>query len=265
MNDSLEIKPVKALNIKDDCDFHPNLPCIQRNNGSLIIIVAPTGTGKSTLINNLIYNKAMWGRTQKRPNGAFDEVYVWSPSIYLDDTSRFMLEDFVCRDTFKDEDLEIIKANQLLLDKEDRGKLMLIIDDSVGLDVMKTKSALTYWATRYRHMNANIMLSVQNYRACNSIVRNNAKCIIMMYGIYNRRELEKVEDEVGDLYKGTLLYCYKKYCNKKFQFLTLYPRELPIRMLLNFTTEINWKKHVKDAKNFKIEDYESDGDEEVME
>ena len=258
----LEIKPVKRLEIKDDiADLHPNLPCIQRNNGSLIIIVAPTGTGKSTLINNLVYNKSMWGRTQKHPQGRFDEVYVWSPSIYLDDTSRFMLEDFVCRDTFKDEDLETIKENQLLLEKEQRGKLLLIIDDSVGLDVLKAKSALTYWATRNRHMNANIIVSVQNYRACNSIVRNNAKCIIIMNGVYNMRELEKLNDEVGDIYRGTLLYCYKKYINKKFMFMTLYPRELPVRMLINFTTEINWKQHVKDAKNFKIDEYESDEEE----
>lgn len=255
----LEIKPVKRVEIRDDdMDFHPNLPQISRNNGSLIIIVAPTSTGKTTLINNLVYNKNMWGRTKERPNGAFDSVMVWSPSIYLDDTSRFMLNDFVCSDTFKDQDLETLKENQLLLPKEERGKLLLIIDDSVGLDVLKMKSSLTYWATRHRHLNASIILSVQNYRACNSIIRNNAKCVIIMYGVYNMKELQKLEDELSDVYKGTLLYCYKKYCNKKFQFLTLYPREMPVRMLLNFSQEIDWKKEVKNARNFKIDDYNSD-------
>jgi hypothetical protein len=122
----LEIKPVKAVDIRDDDNFHPNLPKIGRNNGSLIIIVAPTSTGKTTLINNLVYNKNMWGRTKERPNGAFDSVMVWSPSIYLDDTSRFMLNDFVCSDTFKDQDLETLKENQLLLPKEERGKLVII-------------------------------------------------------------------------------------------------------------------------------------------
>jgi hypothetical protein len=31
-------------------------------------------------------------------------------------------------------------------------------------------------------------------------------------------------------------------------------------MILNFTTEIDWKKEVKNAKNFKLEQYESDND-----
>ena len=264
MDKSLEIKPVKAIQINDKEKYHPNLPCIQRNNGSLIIIVAPTGTGKTTLINNLLYNKNMWGRSENRPNGAFDAVYIWSPSIYLDDSARFMIEDFNCSDTFKNDDLDNIKANQLILPKEERGKIMLVIDDSVGLDVLKNKSSLTYYATRNRHLNANIIVSVQNYRACNSILRNNCKCLIMLNGIYNEKELEKIDEEIGDLYRGTLMYCYKKYANKKFSFITIYPREVPARIIQNFTTEIDWKKHIKEARNFNYAEYESDQDDDEI-
>ena len=264
MSDSnLEIKPVKRLEINDNKNYHANLPSIKRNDGSLILLIGPTASGKSTLIQNLMYNKNMFGRNDQNPNGAFDGVFVFSPSIYLDDTSRFMIEDFTCSDVFRNDDLENIKQNQLMLPKEERGKIMIIVDDSVGLDVLKNKSALTYYATRNRHLNANIIVSVQNYRACNSVLRNNAKCLIMMNGIYNSKELEKIQDEVGDCFRGTLLYCYKKYANKKFKFLTLYPREVPARMILNFTTEINWKSHVKDSKNFDFENYDSENDNDI--
>ena len=135
---------------------------------------------------------------------------------------------------------------------------MIIVDDSVGLDVLKTKSSYTYWQTRYRHMNSNLITSIQNYKAANTIMRNNCNCIILMYGIYNTNELYKLHEELGDVFRGTLLYCYKKFCREKYSFLTLYPRRVPAVMMLNFEEEINFKEYQSLAKNFKVEDFESD-------
>jgi hypothetical protein len=82
----------------------------------------------------------------------------------------------------------------------------------------------------------------------------------MLNGIYNEKELEKINEEIGDLYRGTLLFCYKKYANKKFSFITIYPREVPARIIQNFTTEIDWKKHIKESRNFNYAEYESDNE-----
>ena len=147
-----------------------------------------------------------------------------------------------------------------MLEKEKRSRLCIVVDDSVGLDVLKLKSPYTYWSTRYRHMNANLITSVQNYKACNTIMRNNANCIILMYGIYNVNELAKINDELGDIYRGTLLYCYKKFCREKYSFLTLYPRRVPAQMYSNFEEEIDYKQYQSVAKNFKVDEYESDED-----
>ena len=259
----LTIYPVKPLDIADDAkDLDPRLPEITRNHGSSILLVGPTGSGKSSVITNLLLNKNMWGRTKTRPRGCFDQVIIFSPSIFLDDTSRFLADSFDCYDTFKSDILEGLKESQLMLEKHKRNRLCIVVDDSVGLDVLKTKSAYTYYNTRYRHINANLITSVQNYKACNTIMRNNANCIIMMYGIYNVNELQKLQDELGDVYRGTLLYCYKRFCREKYSFLTLYPRRVPAVMMLNFEEEIDYKKYVKEAKSFKIDDFDSDEEED---
>ena len=257
----LTIYPVKSLDIADDSkDLDPRLPEITRNHGSSILIIGTTGSGKSSVINNLLLNKNMWGRSKKYPRGRFDQVVIFSPSIYLDDTSRFLTECFDCYDIFDAKILEGLKESQLMLEKEKRNRLCMVVDDSVGLDVLKTKSAYTYYNTRYRHINANLITSVQNYKACNTIMRNNCNCVILMHGIYNITELQKISDELSDIYRGTLLYCYKKFCKEKYSFLTLYPRRMPAQMYSNFEDEIDFKKYQGIAKNFKIEDYESDAD-----
>ncbi len=262
----LTIYPVKSLDIADDSkDLDPRLPEITRNHGSSILIVGTTGSGKSSVINNLLLNRNMWGRSKTRPRGCFDRVIVFSPSIYLDDTSRFLLDSFDCYDTFDGKILENLKESQLMLEKEKRNRLCIVVDDSVGLDVLKTKSSYTYWNTRYRHVNANLITSVQNYKACNTIMRNNCNCIILMFGIFNINELQKLQDELGDIYRGTLLYCYKKLCKEKYSFLTLYPRRMPAQMYLNFEQEIDFKQYQSVAKNFKVEDYESDESDEDSE
>jgi GTPase SAR1 family protein len=251
-NGDLTVKSIIPLEIEDD-DYNPVLPSIKRNSGSLILLVGTTNSGKTTLINNLLLNKNMWGRRPNQPQGAFENVSIFSPSLYLDDSCRFLVENFDCYSSFQDEIIEQMKARQLALPKDKRPKQMIVIDDSVGL--IERNSSVNYLGTRYRHFNCNMIMSVQSFRACSPIMRVNANCVILMSGIMNSRELEKIDEEYGDIYKRTLLYCYAKFASKKYEFIYLKCRENPPEMYKNFTEQIDYNKYKKIGKKFKIDDF----------
>ena len=251
-NGDLTVKSIIPLEIEDD-DYNPVLPSIKRNSGSLILLVGTTNSGKTTLINNLLLNKNMWGRRPNQPQGAFENVSIFSPSLYLDDSCRFLVENFDCYSSFQDEIIEQMKARQLALPKYKRPKQMIVIDDSVGL--IERNSSVNYLGTRYRHFNCNMIMSVQSFRACSPIMRVNANCVILMSGIMNSRELEKIDEEYGDIYKRTLLYCYAKFASKKYEFIYLKCRENPPEMYKNFTEQIDYNKYKKIGKKFKIDDF----------
>ena len=244
----LTIRPIKPVDINDNDDYHPHLPSIKRNSGSLILLVGTTNSGKTTLINNLLLNSNFWGRRKNSVSGAFEEVFMFSPSLYLDDSCRFLTEHFNCYTDYDkiDSVLNNIKTQQLSIPKEKRPRLMLIFDDSVGL--IERNGSVNYLATRYRHANSNMIMSIQSFRAASPIMRVNANYLIMMQGIMNEKELEKINDEYGDIYKQTLLYCYKKYASKKYDFIACDMRSNPPHMYQGFHTEINYKQHVQDAK-----------------
>ena len=260
--DDLTIRPVKPVPIKDNDIYHPHLPSIKRNSGSLILLVGTTNSGKTTLINNLLLNSNFWGRRKGSVMGAFENVYLFSPSLYLDDSTRFLVENFDCKTDYNEIDKTIngIRTAQLSLPKEKRPRLMMVLDDGVGL--IERNSNVNFLATRYRHFNLNMIMSVQSFRACSPVMRVNANYLVLMNGIMNTKELEKIEEEYGDIFKGTLLYCYKKYCPKKYDFIAMKLRENPPKMYRGFSEEINWKKHRVEAKNFKFDDFDSDDDSE---
>ena len=71
--DTLDIKPINMIDYtcKQSKPTHlPNVPL-------RIILLAPSGSGKTVLLTNLILNQY---------RGCFERIYVFSPSIDLDNT-----------------------------------------------------------------------------------------------------------------------------------------------------------------------------------
>ena len=110
----------KILAIKDDDNqkakyHHPHLPDVGvgvKGKGSCLLLLSPRQTGKSTVASNLFLNPAFFG---EKANGEkfFDEIYVISPTINLDRSSRFLKKRCVCFDTYHPDIIQGILENQL--------------------------------------------------------------------------------------------------------------------------------------------------------
>jgi polynucleotide 5'-kinase involved in rRNA processing len=256
LDTDLTIKPIQPVEIKEKRKYNPVLPSIMRNRGSILLLIGSQNSGKTTIINNLLLSKSFWGGK----NSAFDNVYIFCPSVELDDGYRFLRENFECYSEYKAEYLENIKKTQMLFDKKDRPKIMIVIDDGSGL--IDRNSTFNHYLTRFRHYNSNIILSIQNFKSLSPIARSNASDVVLMNGIVNDKEMEKIEDEYDGMFKGTLKKMYQKYTAKPYSFLYLKVRKNPPEMYQNFTKKIDWKKFAKKSID---DDINSDSENEDIE
>jgi hypothetical protein len=244
---SLDIQPVRPMEIRDKKQYHPHLPSIGNNRGSLLLLLGSQNSGKTTIVNNLLLSKNFWGGKDNAFDGG---VFIFNPSVELDDSCRFLREHFECYTEYKDEYLEEIKNRQKQFPKDKMPKICIVADDSSGLLTNK----FFHFLTRFRHFNATVILSIQAFKSLAPIARANANAVILMNGIVNFKELEKIDDEYGSQMKNTLMYMYSKFANKPYSFLYLKLRKNPAEAYQNFTKKINWKSLIKVARNYKITD-----------
>ena len=162
-------------------------------------IFAPPACGKSTLISNIVFKNDYFP-----PNGALEYfdggIVVISPSIFLDESSRFLLKYCKCYDEYNDDILKNIMDNQKETPKEDRKKILIIIDDC--LNMAKRNSILNTLPSRYRHYSLNIIFSCQKWTGIDSKVRAQFSHLFIMSPYPNMKELNSIFDVYGDIYGG---------------------------------------------------------------
>tara|TARA_R110002020_G_scaffold172679_2_gene363064 strand:+ start:2420 stop:3217 length:798 start_codon:yes stop_codon:yes gene_type:complete len=229
-----EILPVKALPDEDDRPLHPNLP----HPPALLLMIAPIRCGKSTIVSNLLLNSNFFGQE------FFDETIVFSPTIHNDKTSRFLRKHATCYDTYSDDILDsIIQDQSSYEDKSMRPSIALILDDVIG--VFKGKQGreplINSLASRFRHYGIDLLLmSSQNYRRVNPVIRSNATHMIIGSPFPNVKELTKIFEEMGDSFggAGNMESIYRRATPNKYDFLYLDLTENPPKAYRNFTEQI---------------------------
>jgi len=236
MDADLTILPVKDDPTKHKLKYaiHPNLPDI--STGQLGLLVGKVKSGKGVLISNLLMNKNFY-------KDQFQMVYIISPTIYSDKTSRFLKDAFpnTIYDKYSDKVIEDIIKYQESYDKSERPFIAVIADDIVGSlsnSISNKPYSLYSLLARYRHYNIGLMLiATQNLRSVPAIARANAS-FVMLSRTSNQKELEKITEEFGESFgsQKNFLKLYNDATKEPYSWCYLDFNHVQPKLYKNFTT-----------------------------
>jgi len=194
------------------------------------LILGPSGSGKGILLQNLILDVY---------KNCFERIYIWSPSIDIDQTWRPVkqyIEKEMKVNTEKEkcffneyhpEDLErVITQQHKIADyqkKQDHSKIyqiLIIVDDFADSPEMSRHSKLLHSLfTRGRHSFISSIVSTQKFRSISTIIRVNAT-ELYVFKLRNQGDLDAFVDEVSAVTdKKTLLDMYQLATHEPFSFL----------------------------------------------
>ena len=194
------------------------------------IVLGPSGCGKGILLQNLILDVY---------KNCFERIYIWSPSIDIDQTWRPVkqyIEKELKVNTEKEkcffneyhaEDLEkIIQQQHKIADyqkKQDHHKIyqiLIIVDDFADEANFTRHSKLLHGLfTRGRHSFISSIVATQKFKAINNIIRVNATDLYV-FKLRNQGDLDAFLDEVSAVAdKKMILEMYQLATQEPYSFL----------------------------------------------
>ena len=145
---------------------------------------------------------------------------------------------FDCEDHYSDDMITDLIESQKKYEDFDRPQIGLILDDILTKDFKKS-NAVSFLATRFRHYGIGLLaFTTQSFRAVSGLIRNNATDVIIMKQ-QNSKELEKINEEYGDLFPNIFMDLYKKAIeDQPYSFLYLDIQTSPATAYVRFETKI---------------------------
>ena len=194
------------------------------------MLVGPSGSGKTVLLTNMILDIYKC---------CFSRIYIWSPSIEVDNTWRPVKNHI--RDNIKPNDKEtyyldsyepseleaVINTQKKAVDyqKEQKHKdlyqILLVIDDFADDTNFTRKPQLLHQLyIRGRHYMISTITSTQVYKQISQIVRK-SMTHLCIYRLRNYGDLESiVEEKLSAVYdKKTLLQIYHEAVDEPYSYL----------------------------------------------
>jgi hypothetical protein len=200
--------------------LHPLLP----KPPFYMLMVAPSGVGKTTLLMNMICRKEYYGKK-------FDEdhVLVWSSTKDLDPTwSSPWLNGIVDRDNifneFSQEHLqEVVDHIKKEREQNDHKPYLFIFDDMITEGICSTNpwmvgmlEKLSMWG---RHVGISTVILSQKYSMISKKIRLRDTVDWIIFRVSKEEEKEITEEQCGRLDKDMFTRVYQHATNEKFSFL----------------------------------------------
>lgn len=223
MVDIIQLPKVKK-NRFGYCNIHPLAP-----QGSALFI-APSNSGKTTLIVNLILRKVFGIIT------SYSEIHIFSPTALMDDSWELLLPEryrpfkIKCKDgkrrlsanievhdSYAPADVEALLNRQEELEESERKRMLIILDDVA--DSLSQNSVLDRLFFRGRHSGIFCWISSQLYRRVPRGIRVNAPFYIFFR--VNTNELKTITDELAVEDRKVFESMFVKATSRKYSFLTI--------------------------------------------
>ena len=240
----------KVIDLEDKSKYkeiHPHLP----QPPFLLLMCGSVRSGKTNALVGLLRDTDMFG------DDYWDITKIYSNSIYNDPKGKYLMDVFDVEDGYKDSYIEKFVASQKKYDREDMPTALLVFDDIINKD-FKKNNAISFLASRFRHIETSIIIAVQSFRAISPIIRSNSTNIMIMkqQSAGKKGELSKIIEEYSDLAGSEEQFV--KYYNyaineSPYSFLYIDAQQNPANFYLRFETLIG-KGNQSLIPNTKTED-----------
>ncbi len=228
-------KVKKVIDLEDASKYkpvHPHLP----QPPFLLLMCGSVRSGKTNALVGLLRDVEMFGENY------WDITKIYSNSIYNDPKGKYLMDVFDVEDGYKDSYIEKFVASQKKYDREDMPTALLVFDDIINKD-FKKNNAISFLASRFRHIETSIIIAVQSFRAISPIIRSNATNIMIMkqQSAGKKGELAKIIEEYSDLAgsEEQFIKYYNYAINESpYSFLYIDGQQNPANFYLRFETLI---------------------------